>query len=234
MKAHRRPDLHQIVPEHIALAAVAEEYLVSELARPSGPRNDKRHAVPVIFHKTIIFELGRLIAEGGAENVARTRPLKLQRRDVGFADGHIHAGTGGHAACPEQHIAVRDRQPEMILGQLQQDRVVDDAAILVGDQHIFALAYLAAGKVTATEELGEFRRVWTGDLDLALDRHITQDRFVHEVPEILDRVAKVARNIHVVIDRKSLRAPAQRRIRKGGFTDLGAETETLERLGSGI
>ena len=120
----------------------------------------------------------------------------------------------------------------MILGQLQQDRVVDDAAILVGDQHIFALAYLAAGKVTATEELGEFRRVWTGDLDLALDRHITQDRFVHEVPEILDRVAKVARNIHVVIDRKSLRAPAQRRIRKGGFTDLGAKTKTLERLGS--
>ena len=121
----------------------------------------------------------------------------------------------------------------MVLAELQQDGVIDDAAILIRDQHIFALPHLAAGQVPAAQELGEFRRVRAGDLDLPFHRHIAQDGLVHEVPEILHRIAEIPRDIHVVIDREALRPPPQRRIRIGRFAHLRAETEFLECLGLG-
>ena len=233
VKPHRPANLHQILPQQIALAAVTEEDFVAKLARPAGPRNHQRHAVPVIFHEPVIFQLGRRVPEGGTQDIARTRPLKLQRRDIGFAHLDIHAGGGGHAARPEQHIAVGDRQPEMVLAKLQQDRIIDDAAVLVGDQHIFALSDLAAGQIAAAQELGKARRIRTGDLDLALHRHITEDGFIHKVPEILHRIAEIARNIHVVIDGKPLRTPAQRGIGKGRFANLRSKAEFAKTFGVG-
>ena len=41
-----------------------------------------------------------------------------------------------------------------------------------------------------------------------IDGDITQDGFVHEVPEVLLGVAKITRDIHMVINRKGLCAPA--------------------------
>ena len=86
------------------------------------------------------------------------------------------------------------------LGQLQQDRIVDDAAILVGDQHIFALADLAAGKVTASRNWVNFAA--SGPVISTWRSTATSHRIASftRFQEILDRVTEVAWNIHVVID----------------------------------
>ena len=42
--------------------------------------------------------------------------------------------------CPEQNIAVRQGNPKMIFRQPQQYWVVQNTAIRIGDQDIFALA----------------------------------------------------------------------------------------------
>jgi hypothetical protein len=37
-------------------------------------------------------------------------------------------------------------------------------------------------------------------VDLPLDGHVTEDRVVHQVPEVPLRIAEVARDIHVVVN----------------------------------
>ena len=45
----------------------------------------------------------------------------------------------GQSLAPQQHIAVGQRQPEVVLAQAQQDGIVDDPATLVGDERVLAL-----------------------------------------------------------------------------------------------
>ena len=54
----------------------------------------------------------------------------------------------------------------------QEHRVVDDSTRLVGDQYIPAFADAALGKIARRQELGKFRAVRAGDLDVTLDRHV--------------------------------------------------------------
>ena len=85
----------------------------------------------------------------------------------------------------------------------------------VGEQHVLALPNSAGRKVAAAEGLRELGGVGSFDLDLAFDRDIAQDRVVNEVPEVLLGAAEIARDVHVVIDRKPLGAPAQGGVGKG-------------------
>ncbi len=116
----------------------------------------------------------------------------------------------------------------MVFAELQQNGIVDDAAVLVGDQHVLALSDLAFRQVPAAEILGKPRRVRAGDLDLALDGDVAQDGLVHQVPEVLHPVAEVARDIHVVVYRELDRPPAQGRIRIGRLPDLCSKTEPID------
>jgi len=59
-----------------------------------------------------------------------------------------------------------------------------------------------------------------------LDAHITQDGIVYQVPEVLHRSAEIARDIHVIIDRKPHRAPTKGRIGKRRFPHLCSKAET--------
>jgi hypothetical protein len=79
----------------------------------------------------------------------------------------------------------------------------------IGDQDVFALTHGHLRQVARGQKLGKAHRVGAGDFDLPFDGDIAQDRGVDEVPVILDGVAEVARDIHVVIDREPLGPPAQ-------------------------
>jgi hypothetical protein len=75
------------------------------------------------------------------------------------------------------------------------------------------------------QHLDEAGSVRSGDLNLPFNRHVTQDGVVDQVPEVLFRVTEVTRNVHVVVDRETLRTPAHGGVEIGGFADLGAEAE---------
>ena len=68
-----------------------------------------------------------------------TWTLDLQRRDVGLADLDVHARERLHPERVQQGVAVGEREPEVVLGELQQDRVVHDAAVGRAQQHVLAL-----------------------------------------------------------------------------------------------
>ena len=72
----------------------------------------------------------------------------------------------------------------------QQDRVVDDAAVLGRDQHVLALPDGAFRQVAAGQRVRERRGVRPGDLDDPLHRDVPQRHVVEQRPVLLDRVAR--------------------------------------------
>ena len=115
----------------------------------------------------------------------------------------------------------------MVFSQSQQNWVVEEAAVSVGDQDVFALAYSHGRQITRGQHLNELGSVRSGDLDLTFNGDVAEDRVVHEVPEVLHWIAEIARNIHVVIHRKSLSAPPHGCVEIGGFANLGAKAEVI-------
>ena len=105
-----------------------------------------------------------------------------------------------HTLSPEQNIAVRQRNPKMIFRQAEQYRIVKNATIRIGDQDIFALAYGHFGQIAAGQHLCEFCGIRSGDFNLTFHGNVTKDRLIHKVPEVLLSIAKVTRDIHVIID----------------------------------
>ena len=103
----------------------------------------------------------------------------------------------------------------MIFRQFQQDWIIDDAAVLIGDENIFALADLAFRQVSAAHELHKFHRIRTFDFNLTFYTDIAENGVVDEVPKILHRITKVAGNIHVVVNRKAL-GPQRRAASENG------------------
>jgi hypothetical protein len=87
----------------------------------------------------------------------------------------------------------------VVFCEFQQNRIIDDATILVGDQNILTLTDLAVRKVPTTKILRKPRCIGTRDLNLTLRTDVTKNGLVHEIPIILYGVAKIARNIHMVV-----------------------------------
>ena len=113
----------------------------------------------------------------------------------------------------------------MVFGQTQQNRIVDDAALGRRQEDILALAHRTIREIARRQKLGEAGGVGSGNLDLTFNRHVTQDRVVHQVPEVLHRVAKIARNVHVIVDGITRRTPPLRRLEIGRLPHLRAEPD---------
>src|SRR5210317_2346966 len=120
---------------------------------------------------------------------------------------HVHARVDRHTLSPEQNVAVCQRDPELVLCQTQQDRIVKNAALGSSDQNVFTLTYRHFREVTRGEHLDEFSCIRASDLNLALYRHITQNGVVYQIPEVLLWATEVTWNVHVVVDREACRTP---------------------------
>jgi energy-coupling factor transporter ATP-binding protein EcfA2 len=130
----------------------------------------------------------------------RLGALHLDRIDLRLADLDVHAAVDRDAAGPQAGIAVRQGQPPTIRLDPQQDRIVDDAAVLGGDQHVLALADSALREVATGQRVDERRGVRTGDLDDALDRDVPPGHAIQQRPVLLDGVAVIPGQVHVVVD----------------------------------
>ena len=142
-------------------------------------------------------------------------------------DLDVHPGEHGYTLRPQKNVAVRQRNPKVVLGQTQQDRVVENTPVRIGDQNIFTLPHGHLGQVPRREHLHKLCSVRAGDLNLPLNSHITQDRIVHEVPKVLFGITKVTGNIHMIINRKTLCTPPHGRIKERGFSDLRAKAKVV-------
>ena len=66
----------------------------------------------------------------------RLGPLYLYRGHVDLVDVHVERARRVDSLCPQEDIGVGDAEPELVIGHSKQDRVVDDAAVLIAEDDV--------------------------------------------------------------------------------------------------
>jgi hypothetical protein len=145
--------------------------------------------------------------------------------DVGLAEGDVDPGAVRDPERPQQHVAVGERQPDVILAEPQQHGIVDDAAVGRGDEHVLALPYLALGEVARDEHVCEGKGARSGDRDLALNAHVAQRHALEQLPVLGDRIAVMPGVVHVVVDAVHRHAVAMRGIKERRLADPGVQKD---------
>src|SRR5829696_924963 len=193
--------LQHPIPELQPVAArVLQVKLVAELARVSRARDHQLHAVEPPVHHVVVGHVEDVLAEEVRHDLLGLRALHLHRADVGLRDLYVQPHVVGEPLRPQQHVAVRQREPEMVLLEPQQHRVVDNAALGVDDKRVLALLHVALVQVARREHVGELERVGADDLDLPLGAaHVPHRDAFEQLVVLLDRVAIVTRMVVVVV-----------------------------------
>ena len=191
---------HAVPQRHAVLRRVPQVDLVADLARVAGARDDDLHPVELRLHQAVVGDVEDLVAEQLDEDLLRVRALDLHGRDVDLLHRDVHPLRRGDPERVEVHVGVGEREPELVLLDAEQDRVVQDPAVGAGDEHVLALVHRALVEVAGHDHVREVERVRTLDLDLLLDADVPQRHRVHEVPVLRHRIAVVARVVRVVVD----------------------------------
>ena len=138
-----------------------------------------------------------------------------------------------HTERVQMRIGVGELHPPHVVGDVQQHRVVHDAAVAIRDEDVLALPHLARGEVPAREEVRERERVRPRDLDAPLDgdvphRHIAKERpvFGHRVV-----VEQQAGTLHVrhAAERGAEAVIETAPARAGVLVELGGQAVRRER-----
>src|SRR5207237_9820498 len=140
--------------------------------RPAGWEAEKMEPSEFRIRKEVVRQGGDLVPKQVRHQAFRLRTLDLERRGIRLADRHLHAGMASDALGPQQDVTVRERDPESVLFEAEQDRIVQDAAVLVRDQDVLALADPALRHVPRGDELHERESVGSSALDVAFDRDV--------------------------------------------------------------
>ena len=170
--------------------------------------------------------MSHALADQIGHQADRLRPLDLHRADVDLVDLDVHLHPDVDALEPEQEIGVRKREPELVLGEPEQHRVVQDPAPLVAQDDVLRVHRLDAGGVAGDDVVGEPLRVRPPHPDLALDRDVPHGDVLRQ-RLVLHRRAAVLRPyvaagvIYAVVDRGPPAARLVGQVPVGGFPHAG-------------
>ena len=201
------------VPQRLAEIGIFEIKLEPALFRPAGARHKQGRALK--FEDLVAKETD--VADVFAKNLGhdgiRFRSLDGERPDPGLLDLDVEAEAVRQALCPQHDIGIGDRQPKTVVGELENHRVVDDAAALVGQRRVDALADNRLGNIARRHEPDEARRVGPLDFDLAFATHVPDLHVPFEVLIVAVERTKRGRQKGMIVDRVALDA--------GGFDARG-------------
>src|SRR5438093_648231 len=130
---------------------------------------DGKPVVELRLHEAVVGDVENRIAEELRHHLLRVRTLDLDRRDVDLANAHVHAPGARDAERVQVHVAVGEREPELVLRHSKEDRVVQDPAVRRGDEHVLALVDGTLVEVAWDDHVRQIERVGALDLDLLLD-----------------------------------------------------------------
>ncbi len=169
----RLPRLEHGVPQRLGVqSGVAQVDFVAFLPREARLGHDDRAARDLRFEEAVVGDVADAAADQVDHQGQRLRPLDLHRADVDLVDGHVPAQAHVHALQPVQQVGVGQREPELVAREAQQHRVVQDAALLVAENHVAGVHRLDAGHVAGDDVVDEPLRVGSRDADLPLDRDV--------------------------------------------------------------
>ncbi len=234
----RRGNHHQVVrlaglqhgvPHRLrVLQGVDEIDLIALLAGETRLRHQHLAAADFAPHQAVVGNVANRLADQVDHQRLGLRALDLHRRDVDLADGDVELHAVVDAAQPPLDVAVGQREPELVLGDTQQDRVVQNAARLVAEDHVLAVHRRDAGHVAGDDVIHEGFRLRTLHADLPLDRdvphgHVIDQRVVLHHRAAIFRPDVSARMVDAVVDRGAPAAGLVRQMPIGRFADAGGD-----------
>ena len=128
-----RPNIVRV--EH----GVVQVYLEADLSREACAGNRYRVAVQRFVNDVVVRDFPHVGAEHLLHQQHRLGSLYLERGHVDLVDFDVVTGVGVDPLRSEKDIGIRDAEPELVIGDPQQHRVVDDAAVLVAQNHVTRL-----------------------------------------------------------------------------------------------
>ena len=207
---HRVPQLLRVQ------GGVAQIDLVALLAGEARLGDHYAAAGDHGFHDAVVGNAADAFAYQIDHQRLRLGPLDLHRADVDLVDLDVHAHTDVDPLQPVEQVGIGEREPELVLCQAQQHRVVEDAAPLVAEDDVLAVHRLDAAGVAGDDVVGEPLRVRSLDADLTLDRDVPERDVMRQrlvlgggAPVLRPHVA--ARMVDAIVDRG---APAAGRVRQ--------------------
>src|SRR2546422_1116334 len=193
------PGIHYAFPQVRAPARIPEIDLVPDFGGPPRPRHEHRDAIDRRLQEVIVLEIQDLRTDERLEQRLRFRALDLHRRNIRFAKLDVEVRVVGDPFGPEEHVAVRGGEPEPVLLESREDRVVDETALLVRQDDVLRLAHLARAEVAGRQVLHELVPVGPADLHLSFASHVPDGHVIHEVPVFLDGIREIAWDVHLVV-----------------------------------
>ena len=94
------------------------------------------------------------------------------------------------ARAQNRMLRIGNRQPEQVVGALEDDRVVDQRSGMVADGDIFALALDAFGQIARAQDLRQPCGIRPFQLHLPLDRDIPHRNAIDDAPIFFLRLAR--------------------------------------------
>src|SRR5437867_4816368 len=185
---------HHALPKISAPASVAQVDLVSDFGGPAGPRHEDRDSIDLRVEEMIVREIQDAWTGEGTEKILRFWSLDLHRGDVGFLDLDIEVGVVCDAFGPEEHVAVRGREPEPVFLEAGEDRVVDDAALLIRQHDVLRLADLAGAQIPRRQAFYELVADGALDLDPSFASDVPYADFIQAVPLLFHGFPELARD----------------------------------------
>ena len=199
---HRVP---QIFGMH---GGILEVDFVALLAGKAGLRDDHVMAAHLTRQEPVVRHVADSLAEQIDHQRLGLRPLDLNRRHVDLGNADIELQADVDAAQPQLEIAIRQREPELVLGDAQQHRIIQYAAGLVAENHVLGMHRRNELGVAGDDVVHEPLGIRPLDLDLPLHGDVPQGNVVHQRVVFHHRAAVLgthvaARVVDAVVDRRS-------------------------------
>jgi len=220
------------IPKLVGIAGgLAQVDLVSDLGRESGTRNHDIETGNGGIHAAVIGHLfdGRSDQLGHQAFCLRT--LDLNRANVDFVDFDIELAVSIQSLQPSPNVRIGNGEPELVISDTQQYRVVDDAAMLVAQDDVPALAGFQLGMdIACNDHVHKVGRIGPFDLDLPLDGDVPHGHMLGDVLIFLEQTAFFERHvgprmIDPVVDRVAPAALGVGQMPVGRFANAGRDQD---------
>ena len=125
-------------------------------------------------------------------------------------DHDVGLGRGSQSTEPEQAVALGRHEPEALRFETNDDRIVDDAAMLVGDEDVRAFADRAAREIARDSLVEELQGSWAAHLDRDFGADVPEGDALEQGTVFIERVAVQRGKQFPVEDRVGTRVMARR------------------------
>ena len=152
-------------------------------------------------------------------HVLSFRALNGKRRNIRLENPNVHSTRTGDPGGPKLDVTVCDGEPDLVLGDLQQHRIVDEHTLVIADRCIFALTDLQTVKVPRRQIARQRQRIRSLQRNLPFDRNVPHRDTVDQPLILGSRIAVTGRHVHVVIDAGCREPGGARRLEIGALAD---------------